>query len=393
MTQLRRSLETSIFVGPNPNFVRTIFLKINLTDRPIKKRSIFGFLDHFLQSYPLSPFNPVKNSNHVRTRVTSAQRYARPRWALRLRRAHALPRVALHPRWALLIKYITLYHDHDTHLQFVATSSHLAAVQKMAWGLTSKDAIETGLLSPFLYGDTDIVAAEVANSRVELILSGGGNPSSADTTQDLKNSINMPASNASVRYIRRLKIMACAILPSQHVLTNWLQNHDRDMQSLSLNFEQWTPSLSPHLVPARGILYCKWVATKLSVWVKNQGVSPQAIVLPSFSFQFISDTIQSEDIWEPTLSAAVCTRYKIYDICYVSPPPPFLPPMPHGHGPVGLRPSPTSSLEPTRASPSSSSSPSSRSGLHQSQLCFASLLVLQGASFQKSYYSEENQEW
>ena len=138
------------------------------------------------------------------------------------------------------------------------------------------------------------------------MLSGGGYPPFADVTQALKNSINLPTSSASVRYIRRLKVMTCAILPSQHVLTNWLQNHDRDMQSLSLNFEQWTPSLSPHLVPARGILYCKWVATKLSVWVKNQGASPQAIALPSF--QFISDAIQSEDIWEPTLSAAFCTH-------------------------------------------------------------------------------------
>ena len=107
MTQLRRSLETSIFVCPNPNFVRTIFSKSNLTDRPIKKRSLIGFLDHFRQSYPLSPFNPVQNSNHVRTRVTCklnsrpngagapngvAQRDALPRWALRL-------------RWALLIKF------------------------------------------------------------------------------------------------------------------------------------------------------------------------------------------------------------------------------------------------------------------------------------------------
>jgi len=45
--------------------------------------------------------------------------------------------------------------EHDTHLQFVTTSSHLAAIKKMAWGLTSRDAIETGLLSPFLYGDTE----------------------------------------------------------------------------------------------------------------------------------------------------------------------------------------------------------------------------------------------
>ena len=110
--------------------------------------------------------------------------------------------------------------EQDTHLQFVATSSHLDAVQKMTWSLTSKDAIETGLLSPFLYGDTDLVAAEVANSRVELMLSGGGYPPFADVTQALKNSINLPTSSASVRYIRRLKVMTCAILPSQHVLTN-----------------------------------------------------------------------------------------------------------------------------------------------------------------------------
>ena len=68
----------------------------------------------------------------------------------------------------------------------------------MAWGLTSKNAIETGLLSPFLYGARDIVAAELANSRVELMLSGGGNPSFADATQALENNINLLASNASV---------------------------------------------------------------------------------------------------------------------------------------------------------------------------------------------------
>ena len=106
------------------------------------------------------------------------------------------------------------------------------------------------------------------------MLSGGGNPSFADATQALKNSINLPASNASVRYIQHLKIMACAILPSHHILTNWLRNHVRDMQSFSLDFEQWTPSLAPHLAPAIGILNCKWIATKMYIWVKNQGVSP-----------------------------------------------------------------------------------------------------------------------
>jgi len=93
------------------------------------------------------------------------------------------------------------------------------------------------LLSFFLYGDTDIVAADLANSRIELMLFGGGNPSFPDAKQALKNSINLPASNASVRYIQRLKLMACAILPSQHVLTIWLRNHVRDMQNFALDFE------------------------------------------------------------------------------------------------------------------------------------------------------------
>ena len=223
--------------------------------------------------------------------------------------------------------------EHETHLDFVVSTSHLAAVQKMSWGLTSKDAIETGLLNPFLYGDTDLVAAELANSRIELMLAGGGNPSFADAERALNNHINLPASNAAVRYIRRLKIIACAILPSQHPLTIWLRHHVRDMQSFADKFEAWSPSFAPNLAPARAIFHCKWVATKLTVWFNNQSVSPQEIALPCP--RFISNAIQSEEIWEPTLSLSFRLRYKISDICAAAPPP-FFPPMPHGHGSAGL---------------------------------------------------------
>jgi len=53
----------------------------------------------------------------------------------------------------------------------------------MEWHLTSKDAIERELLNPFLYGDDDIVAAQLVNSRIQLVLSGAGNPSLADAEQ------------------------------------------------------------------------------------------------------------------------------------------------------------------------------------------------------------------
>ena len=226
-----------------------------------------------------------------------------------------------------------LSYEHDNHLDFVASSSLLASVLKLTWYLTSKDAITTGLLNPFLYGDTDLVAAELENSRVQLMLSGGGTPSFADATQAIKNTLNLPSSNSSVRYIRRLKIMAGTVLGSRHVLTTWLRDHVRDMQSFSATFESWVPTVAPHLAPARGIFHCKWVATNLSVWVKEQGASPQAVDLPSS--QFVSDAIQADRIWEPVLSPTFCNRWKIYDLCYASPPPPFLPTMPHGLGPVG----------------------------------------------------------
>ena len=106
------------------------------------------------------------------------------------------------------------------------------------------------------------------------------------------------------------------------------------MQFFADKFEQWTPSIAPHLAPAKGIIHCKWVATKLSVWVKHQGLSPQAIVLHPYNA--ISDAIETDDIWGPTLSEAFCTLYKVYDICYTAPPPPLPPPMPPEHSSAGL---------------------------------------------------------
>ena len=92
-----------------------------------------------------------------------------------------------------------ILYEKDDQLDFVVSSSLIASILKMSLYLTSKDAIETGFLNPFLYGDTDLVAAELENSRVELMLSGGGTPSFADATQAIKNSINLPSSNSSVR--------------------------------------------------------------------------------------------------------------------------------------------------------------------------------------------------
>jgi hypothetical protein len=141
----------------------------------------------------------------------------------------------LHPIWCLLanakkkerlaILQSTLDENRESlgeyHLTFLANASLLNLMESLSYSMTSKDAIKTGF-NPFIFGDSDMEAAQQANTRVELMLSGGASPSLADAEAALSTKINLPTSDGSSHHIRRQQILAMSLFPVNHHFTGRL---------------------------------------------------------------------------------------------------------------------------------------------------------------------------
>ena len=70
--------------------------------------------------------------------------------------------------------------------------------------------IETGL-NPIRLGDTGIKTSFQINNCLELLLSGGANPSLSDSIEELKSKMTLPDSDGSNRHVHRLQIL-CRII-------------------------------------------------------------------------------------------------------------------------------------------------------------------------------------
>ena len=203
----------------------------------------------------------------------------------------------------------------EKHLTFPADNALLNTALSMVWGMVTKDSIETGI-NLFRLSDTDLESAQQRLAEVELIMSGGANPSLADAQEALKSKITMPPSDGSNRNVRRMQILMMTLLPAGHPLHQYLEFHHKDMESFRSVFNTWTPA-RPELAPARGILHLKSISTELSEYFKEQGRSPNEITLPDPCA--ISKAIEREQLWEPQLSHIFIVKYKIYEYCNFAP--------------------------------------------------------------------------
>ena len=81
--------------------------------------------------------------------------------------------------------------------------------------------IDTGL-NQFRLGDANIETSFKTNNCLELLLSGGANPSLYDAKEAVKSMITLPAAYDSNRNVPRLHILCRIILPPAHHLTAFL---------------------------------------------------------------------------------------------------------------------------------------------------------------------------
>ena len=158
--------------------------------------------------------------------------------------------------------------------------------------------------------------AQLHQSEMDLILSGTANTSLADTREYLGIKIQLPPSDRSNRNVQRLQIWVLSILPSNHRLHQFLEDHYNDMESFRPVWSTWRPALFPHLLISRGVFHLKYMSTELSEYCKYQARSSLPLELPNPNAIFSS--ITQEHHWEPQLSTFFIHRYKLHVFCGVA---------------------------------------------------------------------------
>ena len=94
--------------------------------------------------------------------------------------------------------------------------------------MTTLDAIGTRIQF-FCLSGTDLEAAQLHQSEVELMLSGMANTSLVYTWEMLDVKVQLTPADGSSQNVRRLQIWALSILPPAHLLHKNLEDHYNDM--------------------------------------------------------------------------------------------------------------------------------------------------------------------
>lgn len=160
--------------------------------------------------------------------------------------------------------------------------------------------------------------------------------------------IKLPPFNGSNGNVCCLQIWALSVLPANHPLHKYLENHYNDMESFRPNWSTWHPAMHPLLSQACGVFHLKYISTELSEYWKEQSRSDAAITL--LPAKAISTAIRKERNWESQLSTFFIQRYKLYKFCGMQNPDAALPtPVPNGPGSGAPSISPPPGLAPGNA--------------------------------------------
>ena len=224
----------------------------------------------------------------------------------------------------------------EPHLTFAADASLLQTTVSMVWSMTTLDSIGTGIQF-FRFGDTDLEAAQLRQAELELMLSGTANASLTDAREALDVKITLPPPDGSTRNVRRMQIWALAVLPPNHPIHVFLEEHYNDMESFRPTWNTWKPALFPNLMKAKGVFHLKYMSTEISEYWKEQSRTHTPVDLPKSNA--ISSAITRERHWEPHLSSFFIQKYKLYEFCGTIDPAryqlPGLNQTPVGHGSGG----------------------------------------------------------
>jgi hypothetical protein len=98
--------------------------------------------------------------------------------------------------------------------------------------MITPNSLKTGCLgNVFLFTDSDVEERQRINKQLQLIQSGGANPSLLDAQSILKMKVNLPGADNSVCCILRMQAFFHAVRPIGHPITSFLVEHSQVMKA------------------------------------------------------------------------------------------------------------------------------------------------------------------
>ena len=168
-----------------------------------------------LLAYQHKQYRQINEQKKVDDCLTKVEKWIEPqRFALLLKLCGVARETNLNPIWkrmasakkseqvATLRATFDYYKDQLNHpyLTVASNSSILSTMLSLVWAMTTLDAIGTGIQF-FQFGDTDLEAAQLCQSEMELMISGTANSSLADNIESLDVKIQLPPSDGSNRNV------------------------------------------------------------------------------------------------------------------------------------------------------------------------------------------------
>ena len=243
-----------------------------------------------------------------------------------LRYSHAKSAADLASIWGQLacakkaywLSIVQAQYDHyqeqlsEDHLTLMADMSVVTTTINMAWGMTTKDSVTTGI-QPFRFPDTNTEAYKQRNAEIELMLSSSMHTMLADAWTISQAKLILLSNESSLRNVWRMQIWALTFLLADHPVKVYLEMHYTDIQSFRSQCDTWKPSMRPELILACQNYHYKYISTELSEYWKSQGQVPTPQTLGEA--KPISKAIQHEQQWEPILLDSFLIQAKVYEYC------------------------------------------------------------------------------
>jgi hypothetical protein len=203
-------------------------------------------------------------------------------------------------------KFLTLGAIYE---QFTPSLFLLTQVTVLKWGMLNPDALESGSLgNAFLFTDSDIKTAQSINRQINFIQQGSATPSYMDAQVLLKAKVNLPGPDASVQCVLRMLAVYQAILPVEHPLVLFLQQHYGFMNAYDPCWASYSTYV-PQFRGLKGVYHLQWLSLKLTRYFGQIDQNLGAVRAPDP--HKIIDHIQEQHQWEPNLTETFVSRYNL----------------------------------------------------------------------------------
>jgi hypothetical protein len=190
----------------------------------------------------------------------------------------------------------------EPELPFVVQACMLAILESGSLHMVHNDAVDTGA-NPFQFdANPNIVSAKVKQALYAAVLGRGMAPSTQEMQDLMAASIKAPTS--ILEGLQQTKILECFLrvaLGSAHVVPAALRKYNTRLTTKCLELE--TQAKTNVLLP---VLLNKKLAVLLSNWFRKQALDAAVRAAPDFEGTL--DSIENDDVWQPTLSILFCVN-------------------------------------------------------------------------------------